>query len=1641
MIETQSFNSNLENSIKRIVYGISNDDFQKYLYAKENEVFASKFYEEMLNELYEEIGSVVLANPSAELIKNFDNKSSDFTDNFATVVDNSVYISKKFFLDVIIADDDLNKKISENINRLGIDAFVSKFTCSDPTKAKEYVEGLLKSSDFIDIIRNMIRSGSTTEEISKKFMENLKNDINNSLSSSLKKELKKWDSSFSGKRNSYNLFNDFIEYMKDILSIDNSIKLDGYTFNDQRTEFYKKIFKGNSISNFSFYSSFPSLKKDELVKEIVECAYLSASSKRRYVKYDDQGVVVYENTHIIPTSVYEKVLSELPDIIDNAMSNYYMFLSGSEVVFSDEDGKKYSFPIDNIHILGLKDNADDIYSYFKQNPVNNYDLVSPKINGVYDFCGGIEDDIDIKLSNLVSILQNNTIDLRERITALNNAQGIVTKLMTTDDYSQKIDLLIYFYSHKYKDVTSIKDNALSRILGSNYSSLLEILEQNSCYFGNGFINSFKNDGRSDIIQEFINKYNYPSYREQVNKKFDSIFGMQEYLTNQYSMLANEVLMLRKNDGKHEQLWKQYFSDHILNRKASYLNTSTTLDTVSNDYNSSLGIIKLDKSSEDNQFILKCIVNGNEEIICSYRLNDRKNVISVDDRNPNFDVEFNDKNRLKVHRKDKYDEYLNIVMSEQCINMEYTNKSLGIFPLANTFVHAQKNEFTNEFTKTGFNIFSSIINVLKIYDKFLYLNHFNFSIDITNLYITDLQVDNLPGIICEMLALNSSLFTLYDYVDSNGKMHFVSIQDADSLVTVKSNISLLPSIVNFRSKEYKTLLGFCESKNGTFSNILTQSHSDFKKKKLSLNRILNLLKEEKLILRYGTSGSVMGNYGNIDTLNEILSNTENLDFMDLLRRNLIGCSNALLWLETVDYDSFKSFVGAPNTSFMENGLDFNNIRVVLYKNILENVSLLVKKIDDELQYKEMLNRLNNYRLTGNSLELYILKIYIKNKIKKPKDFDESYLNSLSTNAEKADYLESVLNLLPNGFLLDSQVRDCLLIREKFNNFLAQFDSNILDNVVGADEYESESFEFIEEMGNNKPVYDKFVEDIKLRYPACFVICLFNKLAVCSYLPGPYTEKVKRVLLDRIEKNNSAVIDKNVSDLMSKKDEDFSLMIHLEAQIESYVEYIEQIKSGDNVDLNKLITLYPELIRCYEQKMSLLSKKYHDYDKINNKKGLMANVKKFVDSPELKQEKIEKESIKLESELKKANKILRLYVQLNSYMNSSPGNININVIDDLFSLGGVYSVIPNNVFEDLKRKNIELLSDTSLDSSIVSSLNSFNLRLNCENEIKKYFTDIEAILNDKNNQLSIYKSIFAEDSAYSPAQTNYLKTNLGYLQNEIDNSVLESVSAMYRKVSVLFSYYPQHKVAFLKDIEKRIEELYKKYPDFYYKDLFDLTISKVGRKLQLDVNRAHTGYRMKLGESLDDVNGPGEIFGLLSSTLYSEIDQIEEFYNNSCTQSNELLESKYYVRTEGHDELIKSKLLGIQPDVNFVDTYINCVINSMNKKIGDILVDYKGYASGTEYEYSYSAEEYRFKRNGIDAAINNLVSSNLIALYRFLFLKKKDGTPLIDDPSMMEEYRKEIKRRTIAILNKRSMVSKKIINLVNSEQLEEASMGKK
>jgi hypothetical protein len=169
-----------------------------------------------------------------------------------------------------------------------------------------------------------------------------------------------------------NLVNNIFDSLKQVDYISESSSTFGINetlVNNGVHEYYSEKFDGNSsqIINLNADIIFRNKLKSDLINSIV---YTSASSECSLYKYDEQSLYI-QNGIFIPKSVFEKIVDLLPSNISNAMANYYMFLSGDEVSFSDRDGKKYSFSIDNIHILGLKNDVDILINYFERIALTN----------------------------------------------------------------------------------------------------------------------------------------------------------------------------------------------------------------------------------------------------------------------------------------------------------------------------------------------------------------------------------------------------------------------------------------------------------------------------------------------------------------------------------------------------------------------------------------------------------------------------------------------------------------------------------------------------------------------------------------------------------------------------------------------------------------------------------------------------------------------------------------------------------------------------------------------------------------------------------------------------------------------------------------------------------------------------------------------------------------------------------------------------------------------------------------------------------------------------------------------------------------------------------------------------------------------
>ena len=248
-------------------------------------------------------------------------------------------------------------------------------------------------------------------------------------------------------------------------------------------------------------------------------------------------------------------------------------------------------------------------------------------------------------------------------------------------------------------------------------------------------------------------------------------------------------------------------------------------------------------------------------------------------------------------------------------------------------------------------------------------------------------ENNVDIICEMEALKELLFGYFEKINRNGVANFYSIQQSKDKFLIQSKDNQSEIIVGLcGSKKVAIVQGendFIEKKipNG---NILTQTHSDTKKKYRTIKDLINAIKKGDVFLRYATQFSVKGNFAQDVTFEENISNMftdkdKVITEYEKIAINIYGANSVIDWVENMTQEDFKKFFGLSPTFEELNEIKFllskqlNEIIISLGKNEVVDVGKnRIKEIDEEIAILEKRKEHNRTIKVDNMLD--IRKLY-------------------------------------------------------------------------------------------------------------------------------------------------------------------------------------------------------------------------------------------------------------------------------------------------------------------------------------------------------------------------------------------------------------------------------------------------------------------------------------------------------------------------------------------------------------------------------------------------------------------------------------------------------------------------------------------
>ena len=664
-----------------------------------------------------------------------------------------------------------------------------------------------------------------------------------------------------------------------------------------------EILKNNKVeTSFNLTNQDLQTQKIFLLNGIIKkLTYHSASDLTEIFIEQD---VVYVSDLIIPKSIYNKMLKELPQIIKQAFSNYYMYLSSNNVEFYDSNNRKYQFPINNIHVLGLTANFFKNESNIElakglvlqhNSSLNLYEVLDLPIEEIHELRKIELDDLILSRNTKISSDMTETINkMIENIKLLKQTQKRISDLMIKKDEDSQMELLSWLiYRELEKNLT-------------------------------------EKEKREIKFMSFDTMYINPQYKERINKIISSIFEKELYRfdkkfvdTVKEWFLLNGVEMYQLSRDRKVHLFDFYIKfDKIYTKRKKSITTKYNYLQNIQDYLISL-------SQNYSQLIISLTP---------------ADVIHVEP--------FKNFTSTSISKQDIREYFF----EEKEYSSSESGLGMGYFGLAQAAI---SKTLTEVYTQDNFN---SPINLFKIFDKLSYLCCFNYLLDVNKIYISDQQKIKIEGnnadqpdtaIIIEMEALNELLLGYFEQINKDGVAKFFSVENsADTFV--------IPSA--YRNSEI--ILGLCQTKEHTkdentikipTSNIITQKHNEAKEKYRSGKELIKALKQGEVILRYATSFDVKGNFSQEESplLERIFQKTPNYTIFNTaesIKMNLSSAIKVKRFVEDMNSDNLYDLFNLTVTSE-----EFDEIKLLLVCHFNKIISNLIQQsIDNSINIDEELN---------------------------------------------------------------------------------------------------------------------------------------------------------------------------------------------------------------------------------------------------------------------------------------------------------------------------------------------------------------------------------------------------------------------------------------------------------------------------------------------------------------------------------------------------------------------------------------------------------------------------------------------------------------------------------------------------------------
>lgn len=316
----------------------------------------------------------------------------------------------------------------------------------------------------------------------------------------------------------------------------------------------------------------PSLEemKSKLISKIIDdITHVSASSNSEQIKIRNIEVssLIKVDKVFVPKYIYEKLMLKLPQIISQAFSNYYMYLSNNNVEFYDSYNRKYQFPINLIHVLGLKNElfetdqkiVERLSEIASKPEAEKNEILKKKdapkfnlMNTLRTKKKGIK-ELNKNIKRIQQLDKEAPTSLEDRIKKLKEAQKALSQIMNDKRQSSQIEVLCWLLSSE--EPSNINTDRIEEVIKNN--SYRFSFEFKNLFDSSKTLTDKEQKQKNEIVSIVLSKINTPSIINSIKSKYEYLKEAQEYLMYLSTKYSLEIVTsVDKSKWKNEE----YFGD-------------------------------------------------------------------------------------------------------------------------------------------------------------------------------------------------------------------------------------------------------------------------------------------------------------------------------------------------------------------------------------------------------------------------------------------------------------------------------------------------------------------------------------------------------------------------------------------------------------------------------------------------------------------------------------------------------------------------------------------------------------------------------------------------------------------------------------------------------------------------------------------------------------------------------------------------------------------------------------------------------------------------------------------------------------------------------------------------------------------------